>query len=230
MHAVIIAGGKGRRLQPFTTTIPKPLFPLGEKPIIQIIIEQLREAGIRDFIVSVGYLGELVEAYLGSGKKFGCSIEYVREPAPLGTAGSISLLPEMHDDFIFMNGDVFASIDFPALVAAHKASRAMMTVCTYRKHVKSSLGVLDVDADGRVTDYREKPEQTHIVSSGVYVMNPAVRTFVPPGTRMDLPDLVLRLIRDHQVVRAVPIDGFWFDIGTPEDLENALKFYEARNA
>ena len=229
MQAVIIAGGKGRRLLPFTTTIPKPLFPIGEKPVLQLILEQLQKFDISDFMISVGYLGELIEAYFGNGSRFKCRIQYVREMNPLGTAGPISLLPEMSDDFIFMNGDILASVPFPKAIESHKRSSAIMTVCTYRKNVKSSLGIVKVDNNDNVRDYLEKPEETHLVSSGVYIFNPRVKSFVSPNERIDIPELVLRLIHDNQTVRSHLLDGYWFDLGTPEDLEAAIRFYENNN-
>lgn len=178
MLAVILAGGKGRRLLPFTTTVPKPLFPVGEKPILQIIIEQLKEFGTRDFIISLGYVGELIEAYFGDGSKFNCKISYVREDEPLGTAGAISLLPDLEDDFFFMNGDILTTMNFSTAYKQHKSNSSIMTICTYEKKVKSSLGVLEIDAQNNVIDYLEKPETTFLVSTGIYVINPAVKGFV----------------------------------------------------
>lgn len=226
MVAVILAGGKGRRLKPFTSIIPKPLFPVGEKPILQIIIEQLISFGINDFIISLGYLGELIEAYFGDGSKLNCNISYIRETHPLGTAGPISLLPELDDDFIFMNGDILTTLDFGKAYKQHKANSAMMTVCTYKKKVKSSLGVLEIDNKNNVRNYFEKPETKHTVSSGIYVLNPKISKFVDKNNKMDLPDLVLKVINSGFSVKAYNIDGYWFDIGTPEDLEFALEFIE----
>lgn len=224
MKAVLLAGGKGRRLQPFTTTIPKPLFPIGEKPIILIIIEQLKSYGIKEFIISLGYLGELIEAYLGNGAKFGCSISYVRENEPLGTAGAISLLPPLSDDYVFMNGDILSTIDFMEAVSNHKKSNSLMTICTYEKTVQSSLGVLSINEKGNVTDYSEKPTNKYLVSSGIYIMKPEISNYIDANQKFDIPGLVNKLISCNQQVGSYAISGKWFDIGTPEDLELAEKF------
>jgi NDP-mannose synthase len=224
--AVILAGGKGRRLQPYTTTIPKPLFPLGEKPILQVIIEQLKSFGITDFIISLGHLGGLIEAFFGDGTTFGCNISYVRESEPLGTAGPISLLQDMENDFIYMNGDILSTINFKDAIDFHKKNNAQMTVCTYEKKVKSTLGVIKLDDYSNIIDYLEKPETSYLVSSGIYVLNNDVQKFVPKNMRLDLPDLVMNLVNNNQVVKAFPIHGDWFDIGTPEELEKALVYYE----
>lgn len=224
MKAVLLAGGKGRRLQPFTTTIPKPLFPIGEKPIIQIIIEQLQKFGVDEYIVSLGYLGELMQAFLGDGKKYNTKISYVTEDSPLGTAGAISLLPDLDDDFIFMNGDILTSMDFVEAYADHKKSNALMTICTYKKFVKSSLGVLEINDKNEVVNYLEKPETSHIVSSGIYILNPKIKKFVKPNERLDLPELVNIMIQEKLKINTYAITGDWFDIGTPADLERAEQY------
>lgn len=224
MKAVILAGGKGRRLQPFTTTIPKPLFPIGEKPIIQIIIEQLKKNGVNEFVVSLGYLGELLEAFLGNGSKFETKISYVKEESPLGTAGAISLLPKMEDDYIFMNGDILSTIDFKNAYENHKNSGAIMTICTYDKKEKSSLGILKLNPNGDVVDYLEKPENIYTISSGIYILNPKIRNFVETEERLDLPELVKKLIKQSEKINTYAIKGDWFDIGTPGDLEKAEQF------
>lgn len=229
MKAVLIAGGKGRRLQPFTTTIPKPLFPIGEKPIILIIIEQLKSFGINEFVISLGYLGELIEAYLSDGSKFGVKINYVREDEPLGTAGAISLLQTIDDDYIFMNGDILSTIDFMEAVSEHKKSNSIMTICTYEKIVQSSLGVISVNNSGRVTDYSEKPINKYLVSSGIYIMKPEIRNYIEKNRRFDIPELVNKLISINIQVGTYAISGKWFDIGTPGDLELAEKFILENN-
>lgn len=228
--AVILAGGKGRRLLPFTTTIPKPLFPIGDKPILLIIIEQLKSFGFRDFIISVGYLAELIEAYFGDGSKFDCKITYVRESEPLGTAGPISLLPDLESAFLFMNGDILTTMDFGAGLSDHILSSALMTVCIYSKKVKSSLGILKIDEEKNVLDYTEKPEDSHWVSSGIYFLSPQIKTYVGRDERLDLPMLVRRLITQNKLVRSYIIQGEWFDIGTPDDLQLAIDYFESKKS
>lgn len=224
MKAILLAGGKGTRLKPFTTTIPKPLFPIGEKPILQIIIEQLKEFGIDEYIISLGYLGELIKAFLGDGEKYNTKISYVTEETPLGTAGAISLLPELNDDYIFMNGDILSTIDFTEAYNEHKKSKALMTICTFEKTTKSSLGVLELSINGEVQDYLEKPELKQIVSSGIYILNPGIKDYIPKNTKYDLPDLVKSLINKKKKINTYAIKGDWFDIGTPSDLEKAEQY------
>ncbi len=224
MKAILLAGGKGRRLQPFTTTIPKPLFPIGEKPIIQVIIEQLKTFGVNEFIISLGYLGELIEAFLGDGKKYNTKITYVREDIPLGTAGAISLLPDLDNDYIFMNGDILSTIDFTEAYTKHKDSNALITICTFEKTTKSSLGVLELNAKGEVENYLEKPELKQIVSSGIYILNPKIKNFIPLDQKFDLPDLVKYMINEDMKINTYAIKGEWFDIGTPSDLEKAEQY------
>lgn len=224
MKAILLAGGKGRRLKPFTTTIPKPLFPIGEKPILQIIIEQLKEFGVDEYIISLGHLGELIKAFLGDGEKYNTKISYVTEETPLGTAGAISLLPELNDDYIFMNGDILSTIDFTEAYNDHKKSKALMTICTFEKTTKSSLGVLELNINGEVENYLEKPELKQIVSSGIYILNPGIKDYIPQNTKYDLPDLVKSLINKKKKINTYAIKGDWFDIGTPSDLEKAEQY------
>jgi NDP-sugar pyrophosphorylase family protein len=226
--AVLLAGGKGRRLQPFTTTIPKPLFPIGEKPILQIIIEQLIEFGITDFIISLGYLGGLIEAYFGNGKSFNCNIQYIRESEPLGTAGPISLLPDLEQDYIFMNGDILSTLNFNEAMDFHKINKSVMTVCSFNKSVRSSLGVIISDEKSNIVNYIEKPENSYNVSSGIYILNPQIKNYINKNEKLDLPELVMRLVNQNVNVKSFPIRGEWFDIGTPEDLNKALEYYEKR--
>ena len=224
MKAIILAGGKGRRLKPFTTTIPKPLFPIGEKPILQVIIEQLNDFGVEEHIISLGFLGELIKAVMGDGEKYNTKISYVTEETPLGTAGAISLLPELNDDYIFMNGDILSTIDFAEAYNDHKKSKALMTICTFEKTTVSSLGVLDININGEVENYLEKPELKQIISSGIYILNPKIKDYIPKDTFFDLPDLVKRLIAENKKINTYAIKGDWFDIGTPSDLEKAEQY------
>jgi NDP-mannose synthase len=228
MKAIILAGGKGRRLHPFTTTIPKPLFPVGEKSVLQIIIEQLREAGITDITIAIGYLGELIEAYFRDGKKLGVSIKYSREYKPLGTAGPISLVDDISDDFLVMNGDVLTTMDYKDLLKYHKTHSKIATICCYTKKVQSSLGIVQTDSNNIVKDYLEKPITYHLVSAGIYCFKPAVRSYIEKEERIDLPDFIMRLKENGHDVISYNLTGHWFDIGTKEDLQKATEFWESR--
>lgn len=225
MKAIILAGGKGRRLRPFTTTIPKPLFPVGEKPILQIIVEQLKAADITEITIAIGYLGELIEAYFRDGSRFGVSIAYSREYTPLGTAGPISLVGGLHEDFLVMNGDVLTTLNLRDLTEYHREHGKMATICCYEKEVQSSLGIIRVDSKGAVSDYIEKPVTKYLVSTGIYCFRPAVTELMERGEKLDLPDLVMRLKVSGSDVMAYKLKGMWFDIGTREDLELATEYW-----
>jgi NDP-sugar pyrophosphorylase family protein len=225
MKAIILAGGKGRRLAPFTETIPKPLFPVGEKTILEIIVNQLLKADVKRMTFAVGYLAELIQAYFGDGRKFGVSIDYARESKPLGTAGPLYLLKNRKENFLVMNGDVLTTMNFKDLFRFHEKSKAIATICCYKKKVKSSLGVVEVDEKDHLKNYKEKPVFNHLVSTGIYCFNPRVAKYLKKSEHIDLPDLMLRLISAGEKVRVYHVKGEWFDIGTPDDYARAVDFW-----
>lgn len=230
MKAVILAGGKGRRLRPFTTVLPKPLMPLGEMPIVEVVLRQLAANGFEEVTLAVGYLAELMMAYCGDGSKFGLQVRYSREEQPLGTAGPLALVEGLDDTFLVMNGDVLTTLDLPALVARHRASGAAATIATHRRQQQINYGIIESDDDDRVTAYIEKPVHHYQVSMGVYVLEPAVLTRITPGEYLDLPDLVRQLMAEGQPVMAYPFDGYWLDIGRHDDYEQAVEEFEAMQA
>jgi NDP-sugar pyrophosphorylase family protein len=225
MRAVILAGGKGRRLLPYTAVFPKPLVPLGERPVLAIVIEQLRRAGFDRLTLAVGHLAELIQAYFGDGTRFGVAIEYSREAVPLGTAGPLSLLTDIDEDFLVMNGDVLSDLDPADLMRAHRRSGAVGTIAVYRKAVDVTLGVLTLDAAGDVAAYDEKPEMHYLASTGIYCFRSDVLQHLEPGAYCDLPDLIRRLIGRGERVHGHRFEGFWLDIGRPEDYEAALAMF-----
>jgi NDP-sugar pyrophosphorylase family protein len=227
MRAVILAGGAGRRLLPYTTVLPKPLMPVGERPILEIVIGQLRSKGFDHLTLAVGYLHALIEAYFGDGSNFGVRIEYSTEKEPLGTAGPLSLLGKIDEDFLVMNGDILTDLNFEYLMAKHKESGAIATLGVYSKPVKIELGVLEIEGKNRVVDYVEKPTLHYDVSTGIYCFRPDVLDYLVPAAKCDLPELVLRIIRERQLVNALRYDGYWLDIGNPSDYEIAIKEVEA---
>jgi NDP-sugar pyrophosphorylase family protein len=224
MKAVILAGGKGTRLYPYTVSLPKPLVPIGDKPIVEIMLRQLHRAGVRDVTVSVGHLAELMMSFLGDGRQLGLSITYVREDKPLGTVGPLALIDDLPENFLLMNGDVLTDLDYASLFAGHVASGARVSISTYHKKVNVDLGVLISD-QGRVTDYIEKPTYIYDVSMGVYVMNRSVLGRIPKEEYFDFPMLIHALLAAGEFVRAVPFDGIWLDIGRPADYEEAQKTF-----
>ncbi len=224
MRAVILAGGRGTRLEPYTTVFPKPLMPIGEIPIIEIVLRQLRHFGFRKVTLAVGHLGELIRAYVENNQKrfAGLEIDYVFEESPTGTAGSLARIPDLQGTFLAMNGDVLTTLDYSSLVQHHLASAAALTIATCHKRVKIDLGLIDTDASGNVTGYTEKPELDYRVSMGVYVYEPRALRLIPAESRLDFPDLVLKLLAAGERVVTYTWEGYWLDIGRPDDFREAV--------
>lgn len=229
MRAVILAGGRGTRLAPYTTVLPKPLMPIGDMSILEIVIRQLAHHGIQDITLAVGYLAELLMAYCGDGSKFGVKLDYSREQEPLGTAGPISLIPNLNETFLVMNGDLLTTIDYSAMWKYHKERNAIATLASYRREVKIDLGVIESE-DGWVKDYIEKPTYHYAVSTGIYIFEPQVLQYMEHGQRLDLPELVLRLMRSGQKVNVYNFDGHWLDIGRHDDYDSATQEFAAHRS
>ncbi|MEA2364528.1 MAG: NDP-mannose synthase [Thermoleophilaceae bacterium] len=230
-HAVILAGGKGSRLGPYTTVLPKPLMPLGDRAILDIVVRQLRDNGFGPLTIAVGYLAHIIRAVLGDGDSHGVEIRYHVEEQPLGTAGPFATIEGLDDSsFLAMNGDILTTLDYAAFFEEHERSGNAMTIATHTRTVRTNYGVLHVDesADGAIRPvhgYEEKPEIAYTVSMGVYALDPVVIEHIPEG-RFDIPDLVLALIAAGLPVGAYPFDGYWLDIGRHDDYEQALQDYE----
>jgi NDP-sugar pyrophosphorylase family protein len=231
MKAVIMAGGKGMRLRPFTTVLPKPLMPVGEVPILEIILRQLQRAGVTEAVISIGYLGPLIRSYLDhSAISKRIRIRYQTEEEPLGTAGAIGSIEELDEPFIVMNGDILTTLDFADLYRSHVESGAELTVGVVQHRMRIELGVLSLDGDGRVTGYDEKPTKTYAASMGIYVYSPSVRDVITPGVYLDAPTLVLRLIEQGRNVRAYVPDAVWLDLGNAGELERAQEIFSDQQA
>ena len=230
MKAVILAGGKGARLAPYTTIFPKPLVPIGERPILEIIIRQLVRQGIGDITLSVGHLGELIEAYFQNGHRNipGLDLNYVRESHPLGTAGPLARIPGLDDTFLVMNGDVLTTLDYQSLCTFHRASGAILTIAMHRKDVRIDLGVLTTNENHQLVAYHEKPLYSFDVSMGVYVYEPSVLRYITKDEYLDFPDLVVRLLDRGEKVVGFHSEDFWFDIGRREDYELAQQEFHER--
>lgn len=226
MRTVILAGGLGTRLAPYTTIFPKPLMPLGNRPILEIIICQLRECGFTDVTLAVGYLSHLLYAYFGDGRRFGVNITYSLEEKPLGTAGPLTLLPPSEEPILVMNGDVLTDLNYGDLHRFHCEQNAAVTVSTHPKQVKIDLGVLETATPNRVIDYIEKPTYSYRVSMGIYVVSPWVLSLLPHGERVDFPDMVHMLLKRGDKVAGYLFDGMWLDIGRPEDYAHAVEYID----
>jgi NDP-mannose synthase len=227
MRAVILAGGKGTRLAPYTTVLPKPLMPIGEMPILEIVIRQLERHGFNDLTLAVGYLAELLMAYCGDGSKFNVKLGYSREEQPLGTAGPIALVPDLNDTFLVMNGDLLTTIDYGAMLKYHRERNALATIACYQRDVKIDLGVIEIGQDNWVANYIEKPTYHYAVSMGIYLFEPTILKYIKPNQRLDLPDLVMNLMKEGQRVNVFNFDGYWLDIGRHDDYEKAVEEFSA---
>ncbi len=226
MQAVILAGGKGRRLRPYTTILPKPMMPVGEKPILGIIIEKLAESGITDIIITVGYLAGIIRAYFGDGKQFGVNIEYFVETEPLGTAGCLSLIENLNEEFLVMNGDILTNLDYSDLLEYHRKMGNPVTICSYKKEIQLTLGVLELSGVA-VRDYIEKPRYSFDISMGIYAMNRKAVDHVPKNQYFDFPTLIKRLISAQEPISVYKFEGDWYDIGREEDYKAVLEKYNA---
>jgi NDP-mannose synthase len=230
MQAVILAGGKGTRLAPFTVNFPKPLVPLGDVPIIEILIRQLIKHGITDVTLTLGHLAELIKAYFQHRRSLTqeLRLRYVEEDEPTGTAGSLAQVPCLNQTFLVMNADLLTNLNFHELVAYHRRQNAILTIATHARHVKLDLGVLEFDATNRLTGYHEKPESIYHVSMGIYVYEPRVLKHIEPKKYLDFPDLVLRLLKEGEQVCAYPTDCLWLDIGRPDDYGRAQELFSEK--
>ena len=229
-RAVILAGGKGSRLGPYTTVLPKPLLPIGDRAILDVVVRQLGGCGFSRITLAVGYLSHLVRAVMGDGSRYDLSIDYHEEEEPLGTVGALATISDVTDSFLVMNGDVLTALDYRVLMDAHRASGNALTIASHPRVVRTDYGVLHVDEHpgptDRVVGFEEKPQIPFMVSMGVYVMEPRILDFIPPGERLDLPDLVLGLVKAGEQVGSYLFEGFWLDIGRHEDYEKAIREFD----
>jgi NDP-sugar pyrophosphorylase family protein len=222
VKAVVLAGGRGTRLAPYTTILPKPLMPVGEHSILEIVVAQLEKAGVVDVRFSVGYLSHLIRAVFDNRPQGTAEITYVLEEDALGTAAPLKLMDDLDGTFIVMNGDVLTTLDFGEIVRHHREQGNALTIATHDRSIKIDYGILTVDAAHRVGAFEEKPEIVSAVSMGIYVMEPEVLKYIPEGSHFDFPDLVAALLEADIPIGAFRYDGLWFDIGRHEDYERAV--------
>jgi NDP-mannose synthase len=229
LSAVILAGGKGTRLHPFSAMLPKSLMPLGHIPVLELLLRQLKRSGIDKAILAVGHLHHLIQAYFGDGRNVGLDISYSVESRPLGTAGPLEpLLDRIGDHFILANGDLLTTLNFQALLATHRRMGASATVGVYRHVAMLDYGVVEMDTRGMLIGYKEKPKIESLVSMGIYVLDAnVIRRQLCPGTYCDMPELLTRLIVAGENVIGYESDCDWYDIGNPNDFARAQQAYEA---
>lgn len=226
MKAVVLAGGKGTRLAPYTKILPKPLMPIGETPILEVILRQMKIAGIDHVILTVGHLSSLLRTFFQDGRQWNINIEYSYEDHPLGTAGPIALIEGLNDTFLVTNGDVLTTLQFADLIRFHREHHAMATIAVHQRKVKIDLGVIQWNGKPEINGYIEKPTYDYCVSMGVYVFEPGVLKYIPKGQYLDFPDLVKTLIAAGEKVVGYEFSGYWQDLGRPDDYEQAAQDFE----
>jgi NDP-mannose synthase len=227
MLAVVMAGGRGTRLAPYTTVLPKPLMPLHDRPIIEVILRQLVAAGIEAINISVGHLGGLIEAWVRHAGHFGVPISFVYEDAPLGTAGALKQAAPEDGTFLALNGDILTTLSFSALAETHANSGAIATVAVNEREVTIEYGVVHRDSSQRLIGLDEKPTIRYTVSMGVYAFAARIVEYIDVGERIDFPDLLLRILDAGEHVAVFPFDGYWRDIGNRDDYAAAIEDFGA---
>jgi NDP-sugar pyrophosphorylase family protein len=221
MKAVIQCGGKGMRLRPHTSILPKPLMPIGARPVLELLLKWLRRNGIKEAFITTGYLGHLIRSVCGDGSQWNMRITYTQEMEPLGTIGPLSLLREHLDaPFLVLNGDVLTDLNLSQFVNCHRRHHGPLTIATATRPTKMDFGVIE-ETDGRVREFREKPELSHLVSMGIYCMDPAVLDRIPSGVPFGFDDLMLEMLEEGAPVNVFKHNGMWLDIGRVEDFHKA---------
>jgi len=220
-RAVILAGGKGTRLRPYSIVVPKPMVPVGEEPILEIIIKQLIKAGFDHITLAVNHFSNIIKAYFGDGTNWGVKIDYTLEKKPLSTMGPLKLIDDLPDDFLIMNGDILTDLNFEKLYDTHVNNDNVFTISSHKTEYTNEFGVLEFDNNGELTDFREKPSTQFFVSMGVYIANKSIFNYIPRNTAYGFDNLMLDLLDKKISVSVEPFDGYWLDIGKPEDYEKA---------
>lgn len=222
MRAIILAGGKGTRLRPYTTLIPKPLVPLGGKySILEIIIMQLARSGFTHITLAVNHLSQLIMAYFGDGARFGVKLDYSLEEGELSTIGPLTLIDDLPENFLVMNGDILCDLNYQKFFNEHVDENSRISVSAYRRQVKIDFGVLKYDDLGRLYEFQEKPAYDFDVSMGIYCINRSVVEALPRGKKYGFDNLMIDGIANKQTISIRPFAGYWLDIGRPDDYEYA---------
>jgi NDP-sugar pyrophosphorylase family protein len=226
MQAIVLAGGRGRRLYPYTTVLPKPLMPIGDCPILEVILRQLGHAGFDDVVISTGYLHGLIHAYLEGTGALRVPVRYSHESEPLGTIAPLRLIDGLEETFLVMNGDILTDLDYRALLDYHRDRGALATIATYRRDATIDFGVLERDEENRIRAFREKPVYHFDVSMGVYAFQREIFDYIPASGPFGFDDLMYALTAADAPVYSFPFDGYWLDIGRPDDYEVSIREFE----
>jgi len=227
MRAVILAGGKGTRLRPYTVVLPKPLMPIGEYPILEVIIRQLVYYGVTHITMAVNHQADIIKAFFGHGEKWGIRIDYSLENMPLSTMGPLRLIPDLPDNFLVMNGDILTDLDFREFHRYHVEQENLFTISAHRRMDRCEYGVLDVDRENRLVGFREKPVTKYNVSMGIYMLNRRILDFIPEGRPFGFDHLMLALIDTRNSAFVKEHNGYWLDIGRGDDYLQAIEEFDS---
>lgn len=227
MRAIILAGGKGTRLRPYTVVLPKPLMPIGEYPILEVVVRQLVNKGFNHITLAVNHQAELIQAFFGNGQKWNVKIDYSVEDRPLSTMGPLKIINSLPENFLIMNGDILTDLDFQEFYKYHISHKNLFTISSYNRAVKIDYGVLECDENNTLRNFREKPVIKYDVSMGVYMANKKVLEYIPENKPYGFDQLMLDLIKNNNPASMKPFDGYWLDIGRPDDYLQAIDEFEA---
>ena len=225
MQAVILAGGKGTRLKPYTTVLPKPLMPIGDCPILEVVVRQFKKNGFNKITMAVGHEHDLFIAFFGNGEKWDISIDYYVEKEPLGTAAPIRHIKNLDETFLMMNGDILTDLNFRDLFDLHIKKQADLSVAAHERTQNVNYGILEYTSDGILTKFLEKPSYRFNVSMGIYIVSHKIISLIPDQGYFDFPDLVQNLLIEKRKIYCFPYNGYWMDIGRPDDYEQAIDDY-----
>lgn len=225
-HAIILAGGKGTRLRPYTVVLPKPLMPIGEYPILEVIVMQLVNHGFTSITLAVNHQADIIKAYFGNGSKWGINIDYSVELMPLGTMGPLKLINNLPDNFLVMNGDILSDISFSDFFNFHVNNDSLFTISSHNRQQLVDYGVLEVNKDNTLAGFIEKPINQYAVSMGIYMLKKEVLNFIPDNVAFGFDNLMLKLLKDEKRVIVKVFSGYWLDIGRPDDYLEAIEKFD----
>ncbi len=224
-RAVILAGGKGTRLKPFTLVLPKPLVPVDEYPILEIVIRQLAQFNFNHITIAVNHQADLIKAFFGNGEKWNIKIDYSKEEKPLSTMGPLKLIKDLPEDFLVMNGDILTDLDYSNFYRTHVTNKELYTILSKKREDKVEYGILETNEANSLIGFKEKPVNHYQVSTGIYMVNKKVLNDIPYNTSFGFDQLMLKFINDNKNVKVQPFDGYWLDIGRPDDYEKATDIF-----
>mgnify|MGYP001476118579 CR=1 FL=1 len=226
-RAVILAGGKGTRLKPYTVVLPKPLMPIGDFPILEVVIRQLAKNEFGHVTITVNHQAEIIKAFCGDGSRWGIKVDYSLESKPLSTMGPLKLIKDLPENFLVMNGDILTDLSFADFYNAHLTENNLFSISSYQRTEVSEYGVLEVDSSNRLTGFKEKPHNHYLVSMGIYMLNRRILDFIPEDTFFGFDMLMHDLLSKGEKVAVKPYDGYWLDIGRPDDYMQAIEEFDA---